>query len=324
MRPPDRARRRLLGCALGGATLSLLPACAPAPPLRVAAHVWPGYELMFLARSLGWLPAGTVTLIETRNASDSLAALKRGEVDAAALTLDETLRACADGVPLVVTLVFDISAGADVVMARPGVGSPRDLAGRRVGVETSALGALMLHKLLKNAGLTPADLTVVPVAIDDHLAAWDRERLDAIVTYEPAASRLAARGARRLLDSRAFPDTILDVLAVRADAMETHAAALRALTTAHFRALRHLRTNPYDAGHRLAARLGMPAGQTFGAFRGLQLPTIEANRRLLAPDGEVAATAALLAGVLVEAGILDRAVAVGGIASDAFLPSGEP
>jgi len=323
MRPPDRARRRLLGCVLGGALLSHLPACAPAPPLRVAAHVWPGYELMFLARSLGWLPEETVALIETRHATDSLAALGRGEVDAAALTLDEVLRARAAGLPLVVTLVFDVSAGADVVLARPGVAAPRDLAGKRVGVETSALGALMLHKLMKGAGLTVADLTVVPLANDDHLAAWDRERLDAIVTYEPAASRLAALGARPLLDSRAFPNTILDVLAVRADVLKSHAAALRALTAAHFRALRHLRTNPHDAGHRLAARLAMPAGQTFGAFRGLHLPTVEANRRLLAPDGEVATTAALLAGVLVEAGILERAVAVDGIASDAFLPGGD-
>lgn len=302
---------------------AMLPAgCASASPLRIAAHVWPGYELMFLARSLGWLPEDLVRLIETRSASDSLAALARGEAEGAALTLDEVLRARASGIPLSVVLVFDISAGADVVLARPHVATLRKLAGRRIGVETSALGALMLYKLLEAAGLTLQDVTVVPLAIDNHLSAWDQEQLDALVTYEPVASKLEARGLLRLFDSRALPNTIFDVLAVRGDALKTHAAAVRMLVAAHFRGLRHLQTNPQDASYRMAARLNLPANAVYQSFSGMQLPSLDINRHLLAPAGELRAAAAQLVPLMRESGMLPRADDLAHLMSDDFLPRG--
>lgn len=318
----DRSRRRLLTAGAASFLVLLLPACSGAgrEPLRVAAHVWPGYELMFLARSLGWLDEGQVRLIETRNASDSLAALYRGEVDGAALTLDEVLRARAAGIPLVIVTVFNVSAGADVVMARPALRSLKDLAGKRIGVETTAQGALMLHKTLGAAGLLPADVAVVPLTADTHLAAWDAEGLDAVVTYEPVASRLEAVGARRLFDSRAIPDTIFDVLAIRRDALGAHEKALRHLIGAHFRGLRHLRINPRDAAHRMAARLAMPAGQAHAAFRGLQMPTLDANRQLLAPGSRLVAAALSIAELLVRSGDLPPNPDLTGLADGAYLP----
>lgn len=321
--PPDPARRRLLGLGAVATLAALLPACAREMPLRVAAHVWPGYELMFLARSLGWLDEDEVRLIETRNATESLAALARGEVDGAALTLDEMLRGRAMGIPLTAVLVFDISSGADVVMARPAVRAPRDLAGRRVGVELSGTGALLLQALLDKGGLTRADVVVVPVGEGEHVEAWEKEGLDAIVAYEPAASRLQAAGAYRLFDSRATPNAILDVLAMRTDVLARRGDAVRALVAAHFLALRHLQTNPRDASHRMAARLKLPSGEAYGAYRGLQLPSAEVNRRLLASGGEVAATAASLLAAMVHAGILERGDGLQALTSDAYLPRGE-
>ncbi len=319
-------RRRLLKLGAAGLLAAWLPACdgGQTRPLRVAAHVWPGYELMFLARSLGELPEDRATLIETRSATDSLAALRRGEVDGAALTLDEVLRARSEGMPLIIVMVFNVSAGADVVMARPSVRRLQDLAGKRIGVETSAVGALMLHKTLEAAGLTPAQVTVVPMTVDTHIHFWDAERLDALVTYEPTASQLEARGAHRLFDSRALPDTIFDVLAIREDALGTHASAVRQLVAAHFFGLHHLRTNPYDAGYRMSARLNMPSGETHAAFRGLKLPTLEANRHLLAPDGRLLAAAHTLAELLVRTGNLPVRPPLVNLARADYLPKDAP
>ena len=53
--------------------------------------------MMFLARSEGWLPNEAIRLFETASASQSIAALAQGQVQAAALTLDEVLRARAEG-----------------------------------------------------------------------------------------------------------------------------------------------------------------------------------------------------------------------------------
>lgn len=317
------SRRRLL-CSLPCLALTpWLPACSREPirPLTIASHVWPGYELMFLASREGWLASSELNLLETASATASLAALAGDQADAAALTLDEVLRARSAGVTLDIVLVFDISAGADILLARPEIRSLSDLAGKRIGVEQSALGALMLHKILAAAGLPQSAVTPVSVNADGHLDTWRRERLDALITYEPTASRLLAEGARRLYDSREMPNTIFDVLAVKPEAIARHPEALAALVAGHFRALRHLRHNPQDAAFRMAARMGIPAGDILAAYRGLELPDIHANRQLLADGAPPLLKAAReLSQVMVEAGILAGAPDLASLAHDDFLP----
>ncbi|MDR9441043.1 MAG: ABC transporter substrate-binding protein, partial [Halomonas sp.] len=164
-----------------------------------------------------------------------------GELDGAALTLDEVLKARAEGLPLAVILVFDDSVGADMVLARPQIATLADLSGARIAVERSAVGSLVLHKLLEAAGLTADQLEVVDLPPDRQLAVWRQGDIDAVVTYEPTASQLMREGARRLYDSSQFPDMILDVLAVRHDRLRWRTDALEALVLAHFRGLAHLR-----------------------------------------------------------------------------------
>lgn len=48
-----------------------LPGCRSKAPLTIAAHIWPGYELLFLARREGWLPSG-IALLETAAATWNL------------------------------------------------------------------------------------------------------------------------------------------------------------------------------------------------------------------------------------------------------------
>lgn len=315
------SRRRFLLSAGFLSAASLLPACGERPPLTVASHVWPGYEFMFLARSEGWLPAEGLTLLDTPSATDSLRALREGRAQAAALTLDEVLRARAEGLPLVVVLVFDVSAGADVLIARPGIDTLAGLRGRRVGAETSALGALMLNRILRAAGLAADAVRVVPVTSDNHLKAWREGAVDALITYEPTASQLIAQGGARLFDSRQMQDTIFDVLAVRQDAADTHEAALEALIAGHFHGLAHLRANPQDAGYRLAGRMGLSGQDALLAFRGLKLPDLASNRAYLDNGGgSLRQAAAELGAVMVEAGLLARADTLDGIATARFLP----
>ncbi len=315
------SRRRCLHTLAGLTMTPWLNACQTKPqaPLSIASHVRPGYELMFLARQEGWLSRDEVQLLETPSASASLAALAEGKADGAALTLDETLRALTEGIPLQIVLVFDISAGADMLLARPGIRSLRDLAGQRIGLEQTALAALMLHKVLAAAGLAQNAVIPVPLDIDNHVTAWTQGRLDAVITYEPTASRLRAMGARRLYDSREIPDTIFDVLAVTPLAIARHPAALRNLVAAHFKALKHLRQHPQDAAHRMAVRLDMPAREVLESYRGLELPNEEANVRLLS-NGRLAKAAADLAQVMHQAGLLKKIPPLADIAQDAFLP----
>ena len=300
---PDRGlcRRdflKLLGVMTAGAS-GVLAGCGSGKPLRVASHVWPGYEFMFVARDQRWLDPRHVTLISTGSATESLQHLASGQVEAAAITLDEVLLSLQRGIPLSVVLLFNISAGADAVLTKPAIGSLAELRGARIGVEVSALGQLMLHKLLEKAGLRVADVQVVSLTADNHLSAWRQGQIDAIVSYEPIVSAIEQGGGRRLFDSVDIPDTIFDVLAVRRDALYAYSAQLRGLIRAHFKAQHAWKTNPVDTAYRMAKRMNMRAEQIPGLYRGIELPDIDYNRHMLGSESpRLMAAARQIAGVV--------------------------
>jgi NitT/TauT family transport system substrate-binding protein len=287
--PPDSCNLQRRAFLAGMATLLLLPylqGCRSKGPLTIAAHLWPGYELLFLARREGWLPTG-IALLETAAATDSMKALENGTAHAAALTLDEVLQARGKGIPLTVVLVFDVSAGADLVMAGPGISSLANLANKRIGVEDTALGAYMLHLVLTQAGLARSQVTTVSITPDKQLAAWQQGAFDAAITYQPTAGLLEKAGMVPLFDSRKLPNAILDVLAVRTDQLTGFRPQLRQAVAAHFRALQHLKTSPQDAAHRMAARLKTSADEVLAGFRGIHLPSVIENRGYLAGDNPI-------------------------------------
>ncbi len=301
--------RRSFLASLGGLALALTLLGCEAwsdQSVSIAAHVWPGYEPMFLAHRENWLDPNRVNLHETRSATESLQALIEGKVDGAALTLDETLKARATGLPLTVILIFDISVGADMLVARPHIKNLAELKGQRVGFEPGSVGDIMLAEILSAAGLSKQDVTLTPVNNNQQRAAWDNNQLDALITYEPVASQLLAQGAVKLFDSRQSPNTIIDVLAIRSDRLDySHASALRHLIAAHFRALDQLKRNPQDSAYRIASHLGLPAAQVLAAFKGLVLPDASNNFRMLAGSApELLTSAGKLSNIMVNNGLL--------------------
>lgn len=294
--------------------------CAPQRPLQLAGHPWPGYEPMFLARSLSYLPAN-IELYESATVQESIEAVGRGRVDGAMLTLDEALRLRDQGLPLEIVLVFNVSRGADMLLTRPSLTHLLDLRGKRLGVEDTVLGSLMLALVLEKAGLRHEDVTVQRIAYESHEKAWRRGDIDALITYEPAGGRLAALGARRLLSTRQLPDTIFDVLVMHREAARLHAGTLRACLAGYFRALAYLRQNPWDAAYRVAPRLQLSAQGMIDTLRGLELPDVVGNRRYLADDGTLLQSALRLSPILQQAGLLQRPVDPQELVTGAYLPA---
>lgn len=302
--------------------LLVLTACTRDEPITVASHVWVGYEPMFLARSLGWLDEELVSLQETASARESMAALAQGRVDGAALTLDEVLQLREQGVDLTVILVFNVSVGADMILARPPMTSLDELAGRRVAFEHGAVGELMVVEALRQAGLSPADVEAVDLSADALVAAYADGAVDVVVTYEPYASLVGAAGAAKIFDSSEIPEYIVDVLVVRNDRLGSgRVAALEHLVERHLRALEHFLRNPQDANHRMAARLGLAPAEVPSAYRGLVLPDLAGNYRLL-QGGEAALLKAArrLVTFKVEQGLLSEENDLDRLLSARYLP----
>jgi NitT/TauT family transport system substrate-binding protein len=313
-------RRTVLAGACAALLAPSLAGCrAPEPALRVGSIVFPGYESLFLAREAGLLDEHQVRLIELLANTDTLRALAASQLEAAALTLDELMTARADGVDLRAVLVFDVSDGADVVLAKAPT-TLQTLAGKRVAVEDGAMGAVMLSALLKAARLAPEQIHKVAMTLDRSEALFGTEAVDAVVTAEPWAARLERKGARRIFDSHAMPGRIVDVLAVRADVLEARGPALRHLLAGVFAAQKIMREAPQRAAELIARRLQTPPDEVMALFRGLELPDLARNRAMLARGGAIDQTAQELQKLMLEAGLLPPASIVQALADARFLP----
>lgn len=271
--------------SLVAATLSaglLASACAVEPqPLRIGNNLWPGYELSHLAHALGYDNGANVRLIDFSSAAEVVRAYRDGLLDVAAVTADEALQAGAGGGANRIVLVCDTSDGADVIMATSGIASMQDLRGKRVGVETTVLGAFVLARALDLNGMTPADVTVVPVPLPEHEAAFVSGRVDAVVTFEPNRSRVLARGGHAVFDSAAMPGEIADVLLTRSVLPPEQEAALQQVVQGWFRALAFLRTSPDQAAVHIAPRLGLPIPAFLDSLALLEMPDRAGNLRML-------------------------------------------
>jgi NitT/TauT family transport system substrate-binding protein len=317
----DKGRRRFLAASVLS-PLALSSACSGPPPLmRVGGILWIGYEPLFLARDLGLYDSHALRLVEMPSNTVNLMALVSGDLEAATLTLDECLLAREGGLDVRVILVFDYSAGADVIMSRPGIERVEAIRGKRVGVEETAAGALMLAKLLEAAGLEPSDVVKVRLTVDNHIKAYLADEVDVLVSWEPYATQLQAKGAHRLFDSSRFPGLIVDVLVARADALERAPESFGQLVAGHFKALDHLHHSPDDALRRMAPRQGLGPDELRAILKGVHFVDIKANREWLggAAPGLLPAADGV-ARVMVSNGLLKQAPALEGLADPRFLP----
>ena len=252
---------------------------APAPALRVAAIAWPGYEPLFVAEAAGYFPAEQIQVVEQPAATDVMHLLRNRSVEAGYLTLDETLTLISQGVALKVILIADRSRGADAVLVRPPRDTLADLEGTRIGVENTAVGALMLAETLARANLRPQDVSMTFYPINRHEHAYRNGEVDALVTFEPVRAKLIAAGAREVFDSSLIPNRILDVLVVRQEIIPAQEERLRTLVAAHFRALKAIHAAPATAV--IARHWGIPSDQVAQRFAGLELLDLAENRVLL-------------------------------------------
>ena len=151
--------------------------------LRLGTNVWPGYEPLYLARSMNQFDESSVRLVECSSASQVIREFRNNTLEIAALTLDEVLLLKEDGYDVKIILVTDISHGGDVILAKPEIASLEHLRGRNVGVEHTALGAYVLTRALQSAGMSVGELNVIPLEIDKHERAFDDDKVDKAVSW---------------------------------------------------------------------------------------------------------------------------------------------
>ncbi|MBX9713702.1 MAG: ABC transporter substrate-binding protein [Pseudomonadaceae bacterium] len=258
--------------------LSLLGCSDQTDTLRIGANRWLGYGPLYLADDLHWMTPSGYRLVEYPHTTGVLRGYRNGLLDAALLTLDEALILQSSGQPVQILLVADVSAGADVLFANAHIQQLAQLRGQRIGVENSALGAFFLSRILDLAKLPASEISVIDMPVNEHLHALRTGQIDAAINFASASASFAPLGVHPLLDSRALPNEIIDVLVINPQRVSAQQA--KRLRELWFTSQEQWFEQRQDIDPRLSRRLGLNGDELAQTLAGLQIGDRALNQQL--------------------------------------------
>ena len=258
--------------------LSLLGCSDQTDTLRIGANRWLGYGPLYLADDLHWMTSSGYRLVEYPHTTGVLRGYRNGLLDAALLTLDEALILQSSGQPVQILLVADVSAGADVLFANAHIQQLAQLRGQRIGVENSALGAFFLSRILDLAKLQAREISVIDMPVNEHLNALRTGQIDAAINFASASASFAPLGVHPLLDSRALPNEIIDVLVINPQRVSAQQA--KRLRELWFTSQEQWFEQRQDIDPRLGRRLGLNGDELAQTLAGLQIGDRALNQQL--------------------------------------------
>lgn len=223
----------------------------PGPPLRVGAYYWPGEYWVVIAHKKGWFREAGANVEWVDTNADYFASfddLANGKLDVVCFSLFDLLLQRGRGRPLVGFLASDKAAGAEALIARPGIASIKDLKSKRLGLPRGTYLEFMWSILSTRAGLGTEAVTLVDVLAEKAAAELQAGRVDAVFTWEPSASAaLAAVKGKKIFDSAELPGSVWAVYAARDDTLRNRAAELHTFLTVWQRTDAWIRSRPEEA-----------------------------------------------------------------------------
>jgi NitT/TauT family transport system substrate-binding protein len=187
----------------------------------------------------------------------SYAGLFAGQVDVISVTVDDMLPNFDPEQPYVCVLAIDESLGGDGIIASNDIRSIADLRGKTVAFPERTVSQFYLNVLLKNAGLSEADIEPVETSFDDAANAFLMREVDAAVTAEPWLTHgEQSEHGHRLADSSETPGLIVDCLVAKAQFFDDHLAEFQALARAWDAAVHYVEAHPDEANEIMARNVG--------------------------------------------------------------------
>ena len=217
---------RLLRSTLAALAAAAFSATATlAAPLKVAYSDWPGWTAFAIAEQKGWFKdAGVDVELLWFEYGPSMEAFGAGKVDAVMVTNGDALVTGATGAKNTVILVVDYSNGNDMVIAKPGIPSLKELKGKKIAVEVGFVDHLLLLNGLKKAGLSESDVELVPTPTNQTPQVLASGQVDAVAAWQPnsGAALKALPGSTAVYTSADEPGLIYDTVAVAPQSLAAH------------------------------------------------------------------------------------------------------
>jgi NitT/TauT family transport system substrate-binding protein len=280
-----RIGHRIVSSVAAGWLTATLVSAAQAEPLRISYFIWVGNGPFFVAQEKGLFAKEGVE-VELINIEDHAAAfgsLFAGQVDAVQGAMpDAPTFAQPDEEPLVCVLALDESRGGDGVLATKDIKTVADLRGKSVAVLPGSIGHFYLIVLLKEAGLSAADIEVVDLSAEDAGEAFSLQEVDAAVTNDPFLTQAKnAEHGHVLTDTTEQPGLLVDCLMTKADVLDDRKNDFQAVARAWDAAVEYVEAHPDEAIEIMARHLGggLEDPAAFGeTLKGVGFYDAEGNR----------------------------------------------
>ncbi len=198
---------------------------AAAAPLTIGYSDWPGWVSWQVAIDKGWFKeAGVDVTFQWFDYSASMDAFAAGKIDAVTMTNGDALVTGAGGGKSIMIMLTDYSNGNDMIIAKPGIKSLKDLKGKKIGLELGLVEHLLLLQGLKDAGMKETDVELVNTKTNDTPQVFPS--VDAIGAWQPVCNQAlkAVPGSKPVLTSAEAPGLIYDVLAVNPTSLSSRKA----------------------------------------------------------------------------------------------------
>lgn len=226
--------------------------------VRIGFNPWPGYEVIYLAKHLGYYEEEgvDVKLVELGSLGDTRSAFEKGSIDVASSTNIELVQVRSRMKKQAQAFcVFNYSNGGDVILSRESIKSVKDLKGKTVAAEGGSLNVYVLQRALEKNGLSLKDVKVSYLDQSSMKGAFERGELDALVTYPPFSIELShAHKVNQIFSTKEIPAEVLDILVADKQYIVENQVTLQKMLKAMDRAIDYMYANKEEAYAIMAAR----------------------------------------------------------------------
>lgn len=262
-----------------------------AAPLKIAYSDWPGWVAWEIAIQKGWIKqAGVDAEFLWFEYGPSMEAFTAGKVDAVMVTNGDALVTGANGAKNVIIMLTDYSNGNDMIIARPGIRSIKELKGKKIGLEVGFVEHLMLLNALKKNGMTEADVTIVNTPTNQTPQVLASGQVDAVAAWQPNAGQAlkALAGSTAIYTSADEPGLIYDTITVTPQSLAQRRADWVKLVSVWGRVMAYLNDpgTRDDALKIMAARTGSTPAEYAAFLSGTRFLSLPESAKIIASKSQ--------------------------------------
>jgi NitT/TauT family transport system substrate-binding protein len=314
--------RNLIGIA-AAMLAGVCATTAQAQDMKVAIGIsgWTGFAPLILARDADiFKKNGVDATIKMIPQTTRHIAMKSGDIQCAATTVETWIVWSAAGVPAKQIFQMDKSYGADGLAVRPEIKSIKDLKGKKVAAWAPGTSPYFLISwFLKKNGLSVKDVSIVNLdprgAANAFVTGQD---IAAAATYEPYISAVRAKpeSGRIIATTLDYP-MVMDTFACTPEFLEKNRKTAEAITKSYFEAVAMIKSEPKKSFGIMGAAVKQSAEDFEKSQSYLRWQDKAANQKFF--GGELQAFLKEAADLLLETGVIKAKPDLDAIVDQSFV-----